>query len=269
MQRNRGRNQTLSPAARRRYRSPQRCPDLCAADGAGLLITIAARLDALPYPLPVAQPLRSSRRPPRPSSPWPTTPETFFMPRRIVRNDWLCLPKWPTLRARHKISYRRLQAGSSVATAPPVSPKQSADGANEAFREKRGGNVRHNERAVAHAKNPFRRTSSFGELPAPSFRFRAGQVIEQAAAIGAELLRACGLAGRAFDGARAISATSMPAWRLFVYQRHADGERPGGTPIRSPGGLFVSLIREIEHGHHDLARALATMRQRRRVERRH
>ena len=47
---------------------------------------------------------------------------------------------------------------------------------------------------------------------------------------------------------------------LFVYQRHADGERPGGTPIRSPGGLFVSLIREIAQGHQDLARALTTMR---------
>jgi hypothetical protein len=100
--------------------------------------------------------------------------------------------------------------------------------------------------------------------------FEPVRSIEQAAAIGAELLRACGLAGRALDGAaRSIGAVNAGLVALFVYQRHADGERPGGTPIRSPGGLFVSLIREIAHGHHDLARALATLRQRRRMERRH
>jgi hypothetical protein len=94
--------------------------------------------------------------------------------------------------------------------------------------------------------------------------------IERAAAIGAELMRACGLAGRAFDGAaRSIGAVNAGLVALLVYQRHADGERPGGTPIRSPGGLFVSLIREIEQGRNDLARVLTTMRQRRRVERRH
>ncbi|HEY8138158.1 MAG TPA: hypothetical protein VIF61_09965, partial [Methylocystis sp.] len=100
--------------------------------------------------------------------------------------------------------------------------------------------------------------------------FEPVRSIEQAAAIGAQLLRACGLAGRALDSAaRSIGAVNAGLVALFVYQRHADGERPGGTPIRSPGGLFVSLTREIVQGHNDLGRVLKTMRQRRRVERRH
>ena len=87
--------------------------DLCAADGAGLLIKIAARLDALPYPLPrcatsleLAAAAESLRHPGR------RRPRHSLCRVRIVGNDGLCLPKWPTLRARHKIPYRRLQARS-------------------------------------------------------------------------------------------------------------------------------------------------------------
>ena len=246
--------------------------DLCAADGAGLLITIAARLDALPYPLPrcpTSQELAAAA-------------EAFVTLADDARDILYAASEssemtgYACQNGRHseqdtKFPIEDCKQDRSVATAPPVSPKQSADGANEAFREKRGGNVRHNERAGAHAEKSIPKDFELWRAACPELSdFEPVRSIEQAAAIGAELLRACGLAGRAFDGAaRDIGNVNAGLGALFVYQRHADGERPGGTPIRSPGGLFVSLIREIEHGHHDLARALATMRQRRRVERRH
>jgi Replication protein C C-terminal region len=157
----------------------------------------------------------------------------------------------------------------SAAAATPLSPEKGAYGANEAFRDKKGGSVRHNERSVAQAEKSIPKDFELWRAACPELAdFEPVRSIEQAAAIGAQLLRACGLAQRAFDGAaRDIGAVNAGLVALFVYQRHADGERPGGTPIRSPGGLFVSLIREIAQGHHDLARVLTTMRQRRRMER--
>ena len=175
------------------------------------------------------------------------------------------------LRARHKISYRRLQARSERRCRDAAFSQKGAYGANEAFREKRGGIVRHNERSILNAEKSIPKDLDLWRGACPELaHFEPVRSIEHAAATGAELLRACGLAGRAFDGAaRDIGPVNAGLVALFVYQRHADGERAGGTPIRSPGGLFVSMTREIAQGHNDLGRALTTMRQKRRVERRH
>ena len=120
-------------------------------------------------------------------------------------------------------------------------------------------------------RNPSRKISSFGAPPAPSFRIssRSGRSSRPRRSARNSCAPADSPSARSTARRASIGAVNAGLVALFVYQRHADGERPGGTPIRSPGGLFVSLIREIEQGHHDLARALATMRQRRRMERRH
>jgi hypothetical protein len=236
------------------------------------LIKVAARLDALPYPLP-----RSAT-----SLELGAAAESFVTLADDARDILYAASEsaemtgYACQNGRHseqdtKFPIEDCKQDRSVATTTPLSPQQGAYGANEAFREKRGGIVRHNERSVAHAEKSIPKDFDLWRAACPELAdFEPVRSIERAAAIGAELLRLCGLAQRAFDGAaRSIGAVNAGLVALFVYQRHADGERPGGTPIRSPSGLFVSLIREIEQGHHDLARALATMRRRRRVERRH
>ena len=246
--------------------------DLCAADVAGLLVTIAARLDALPYPLP--------RR--ATSLELAAAAETFVAladdARDIlyVASESSEMTGYACQTGRHseqdtEFSIEDCKQDRSAASAPPLSPEQGAYGANAAFREKRGGSVRHSERSLAHAEKSIPNDLDLWRAACPELAdFEPVRSIEQAAATGAGTLRACGLAQRGFDGAaRSISAVNAGLVALFVYQRHADGERPGGTPIRSPGGLFVSLIREIEQGHSDLGRTLTTMRQRRRVERQH
>jgi replication initiation protein RepC len=246
--------------------------DLCAVDGAGLLITIAARLDALPYPLPrCATSLEIA-----------AAAESFVTLADDARDILYAASESSEMtgsacqNGRHseqetEFPIEDCKQDRSAATAPPLSSEKCAFGANEAFREKRGGSVRHNERAIAQAEKSIPKDFELWRAACPELsEFEPVGSIERAAAIGAELMRACGLAGRAFDGAaRSIGAVNAGLVALLVYQRHADGERPGGTPIRSPGGLFVSLIREIEQGRNDLARVLTTMRQRRRVERRH
>jgi hypothetical protein len=236
------------------------------------LIKIAARLDALPHPLPRCA----------------TSPEIAAAAEAFVKladdardilyaaSDSSEMTGYACQNGRHseqntKFPIEDCKQDRSAAAATPLSPEKGASGANEAFREKRGGSVRHNERSVAQAEKSIPKDFELWRAACPELAdFEPVRSIEQAAAIGAELLRACGLAQRAFDGAAlSIGAINAGLVALFVYQRHADGERPGGTPIRSPGGLFVSLIREIAQGHHDLARVLTTMRQRRRMERRH
>ncbi|GLI95775.1 hypothetical protein LMG27198_47670 [Methylocystis echinoides] len=246
--------------------------DLCAADGAGLLIKVAARLDALPYPLP-----RSAT-----SLELAAAAESFVTLADDARDILYAASESAEMtgyachNGRHseqdtKSPIEDCKQDSSAATATPLSSKQGAYGANEAFREKRGGAVRHNERAIAHAEKSIPKDFELWRAACPEFaHYEPVRSIEQAAVIGAELLRACGLAQRAFDGAASsIGAVNAGLVALFVYQRHADGERPGGTPIRSPGGLFVSLIREIEQGRNDIGRVLKTMRKRHRMERRH
>jgi len=246
--------------------------DLCAADGAGLLIKIAARLDALPYPLPrCATSLELA-----------AAVESFVTLADDARDIVYAASESSEMTGsacqndRHskqetEFPIEDCKQDRSAATAPPLSSEQGAFGANEAFREKRGGSVRHNERSVAQVEKSIPKDFELWRAACPELAdFEPVRSIEQAAAIGTELLRACGLARRAFDGAAlSVGAVNAGLVALFVYQRHADGERLGGTPIRSPGGLFVSLIREIAQGHHDLARVLTTMRQRRRMERRH
>jgi replication initiation protein RepC len=246
--------------------------DLCAANGAGLLNKITARLDALPYPLPrCATSLELA-----------AAAEAFLTLADDARDILYAASESFEMtgsacqNGRHSESDTEFpiedcKQERSAATATRLSPKQGAYGANEAFREKRGGIVRHNERAFAQAEKSIPKDFELWRAACPELsEFEPVGSIERAAAIGAELMRACGLGQRAFDGAaRSIGAVNAGLVALFVYQRHADGERPGGTPIRSPGGLFVSLIREIERGHNDRGRVLTTMRQRRGVERRH
>ena len=128
----------------------------------------------------------------------------------------------------------------SAATATPLSPEKGAYGASEAFREKRGGSVRHNERSLAHAEKSIPKDFELWRAACPELAdFEPVRSIEQAAATGAELLRACGLAQRAFDrAALSIGAVNAGLVALFVYQRHADGERPGGHADTITGRLI-------------------------------
>ena len=246
--------------------------DLCAADDAGLLIKIAARLNALPYPLPrCATSLEIA-----------AAAEAFVTLADDARDILYAASESSQMTGyacqdgRHskqdtKFPIEDCKQDRSAAAATPLSPQKGAYGANEPFREKRDRSVRHNERSLAHAEKSIPKDFELWRAACAELAdFEPVRSIEQVAATGAGLLRACGLAQRAFDGAAlSIGAVNAGLVALFVCQRHADGERPGGTPIRSPGGLFVSLIREIAQGHQDLARALTTMRQRRRTERRH
>ncbi len=236
------------------------------------MTTIAARLDALPYPLPhCATSLEIA-----------AAAETFVTLADDARDilyaasessemtGYACqigrLSEQDT-----KFPFEDCNQNRSAAAATPLSPKQGAYGANWAFQERKGGIVRHNERSIVNGEKSIPKDFDLWRAACPELaHFEPVRSIEHAAATGAELLRACGLAQRAFDGAaRDIGSVNAGLVAFFVYQRHADGERAGGTPIRSPGGLFVSLTREIAQGHNDLGGALTTMRKRRRVERRH
>jgi replication initiation protein RepC len=246
--------------------------DLCAADGAGLLIKIAAHLDALPYPLPrcaTSQEIAAAA-------------ETFVTLADDARDILYAASEscemtgYARQNGQHseqetEFSIEDCKQNRSAATATPHSSQKGAYGANEAFQEKRGGIVRHTERSFVNAEKSIPNDFDLWRGACPELaHFEPVRSIEHAAAIGEELLRACGLAQRGFDGAaRDIGPVNAGLVALFVYQRHADGERACGTPIRSPGGLFVSLTREIAQGHNDLGRALTTMRQKRVVERRH
>jgi hypothetical protein len=224
------------------------------------LIKIAARLDALPYPLPRCA-----------TSPELAAAAEAFVTLADDARDILYAASESSEMTGCACQNDRHSEQDPKFPIEDCKQDRGAYGANEAFRESRGGIVRHNERPLAHAEKSIPKDFDLWRAACPELAdFGPVRSIEQAAAIGAELLRACGLAQRAFDrAALSIGAGNAGLVALFVYQRHADGERPGGTPIRSPGGLFVSLIREIAQGHQDLARALTTMRQRRRTERRH
>jgi replication initiation protein RepC len=246
--------------------------DLCAADGGELLIEIAARLDALPYPLPrCATSLELAGLVEAFVTLADDARGIVYAASESSEMTGCACQNGPHSEQETEFSIEDCKQDRSVATAPPLPSEQGAFGANEAFREKRGGSVRHNERSLAHAEKSIPKDFDLWCAACPELGdFEPVRSIEQAAAIGAELLRACGLAGRAFDGAAcSIGAVNAGLVALFVFQRHADGERPGGTPIRSPGGLFVALIREIEQGRNDIGRVLTTMRQRRRVGLRH
>jgi replication initiation protein RepC len=246
--------------------------DLCAADTAGLLTIIAARLDALPYPVPRCATSREIA----------AAAEAFVTLADDARDILYAVSESSEMTgcARQidlhskqdtKFPIEDCNRNRSAASATPHSSQKGAYGAMEAFQEKRGGIVRHNERSIVNAEKSIPKDLGLWRGACPELaHFEPVRSIEHAAATGSELLRACGLAQRAFDGAaRDIGPVNAGLVALFVYQRHADGERAGGTPIRSPGGLFVSLTREIAQGHNDLGRALSTMRKKRPVEGRH
>ncbi|HXY58398.1 MAG TPA: plasmid replication protein RepC [Methylocystis sp.] len=139
------------------------------------------------------------------------------------------------------------------------------DSRREAFREERGGDVRPNERTLEIADSAIPKDLALWLAACPELSdWGPITAIERAAVSGAQLIRACGLSRRAFDTASTrLGAVNAGLLGLFVVQRHADGEQSGGTPIRSPGGLFVMLAREIERGRHPLEAELIAMRRRR------
>ncbi len=147
---------------------------------------------------------------------------------------------------------------------PPSMFTSSKDSGNEAFQEGRGGDVRQNEQTHDNANKAVPKDLALwlGACPEAS---ELGPIvaIEHAAMVGAQLIRSCGLARHAFERAAArLGAVNAGLLGLFVCQRHADGERPGGTPIRSPGGLFVMLSRDVERGRHSLEKDLIAMQRR-------
>lgn len=136
---------------------------------------------------------------------------------------------------------------------------------NDAFQERRGGDVRTNERTREAADRAIPKDLALWLAACPELSdWGMVTAIERAAGLGAQLIRACGLSRRAFDASsRRLGAINAGLLALFVVQRHADGEQSGGTPIRSPGGLFVMLARQIERGRHPLETELIAMRRRR------
>ena len=148
---------------------------------------------------------------------------------------------------------------------PPSTFHPPEDSRNEAFRERRGDDVRRNERALGIADRAIPKDLALWLAACPELsEWGTISAIEHAAALGAGLIRTCGLARHAFERAAArLGVINAGLLGLFVVQRHADGEQRGGTPIRSPGGLFVMLAREIERGRHPLEKELAAMRRRR------
>lgn len=151
----------------------------------------------------------------------------------------------------------------------PSTFDQPRDSENAAFRERRGGDVRQNERTLEAADRAIPKDLALWLAACPELsEWGAITAIERAAALGAQFIRACGLARRALERAEArLGVVNAGLLGLFVVQRHANGEQQGGTPIRSPGGLFVMLAREIERGRHPLEKELIAMRRRRRQNR--
>ncbi len=148
---------------------------------------------------------------------------------------------------------------------PPPSD-QPDDSRIEAFRGRKGGDVRRNERkTLGTADRAVPKDLALWLAACPELA-EWGKVttIERTATLGAQFIRACGLARHAFDAASTrLGVVNAGLLGLFVVQRHADGEQRGGTPIRSPGGLFVMLAREIERGRHPLEKELIAMQRRR------
>jgi replication initiation protein RepC len=154
----------------------------------------------------------------------------------------------------------------NTASPTPPAPSHLPGGSrNEAFQQVKGGDVRPNERTRDEADRAIPKDLALWLAACPELSdWGAIAAIERAAALGAQLLRACGLSRRAFDTASTrLGPVNAALLALFVVQRHADGEKTGGTPIRSPGGLFVMLAREIERGRHPLDAELNAMRRRR------
>ena len=156
----------------------------------------------------------------------------------------------------------------SGAQAPQLSQKQRACGArNAAFRGKEGASVRQTEQRNAIAEKAIPKDLALWREACPELSdYGPVTSIEQAAVLGAQIIRRCGLAPHAFmRAADTLGAVNAGLLAVFVWQRHSDGERSGGTPVRSPGGLFVTLAREIANGHYDLTKHLSSMQRRRRM----
>jgi replication initiation protein RepC len=151
-------------------------------------------------------------------------------------------------------------------TRSPRPSDQPDDSRIAAFRERKGGDVRRSERTtLGTADRAIPRDLALWLAACPELaEWGTVTTIERAATLGAQFIRACGLARHAFEAvATRLGIVNAGLLGLFVVQRHADGEQPGGTPIRSPGGLFVMLAREIERGRHPLEKELIAMQRRR------
>lgn len=160
----------------------------------------------------------------------------------------------------------------SDANAPQHPHEKRASGATfDAIREEEVEPVRQTEQRSASFEFVIPKDLSLWREACPEIEaFAPVRSIEEASATGATLIKACGLARHAYeDAVRRLGAVNAGLLALFVYQRHADGERPGGTPVRSPGGLFVTFLRGIVDGREELTKHLYAMQRRRRAKRFH
>lgn len=149
--------------------------------------------------------------------------------------------------------------------------KRASGATFDASREEVSGTVRKTEQHSVTFELAIPKDLSLWREACPEIEsFAPVRSIEEASATGATLIKACGLARHAYEDAiHRLGALNAGLLALFVYQRHADGERPGGTPVRSPGGLFVTFLRGIADGREDLTKHLHAMQRRRRAKRYH
>ncbi len=246
--------------------------DLCAADPGGAYASIKARADA------VSHPGRSAS-----AEELAATIDSFVSFADEARAIRYASPNYENIGGYAGQSDRHSEQNSkrsiedcnhkrSGAHAPQLFPDMRAHGAqNEAFREKGGGAVRKNEQEMGGFERAIPKDLALWREACPEMEtYDQITSIDHAAATGAEIIKGCGLAHHAFEtAAKSLGLVNAGLLALFVYQRHADGERPGGTPIRSPGGLFVTLAREIAHGRDELGRHLLAMQRRRRTKQFH
>ena len=236
--------------------------DLCAEDPSGVYAEILARAKAVARPLKDAAPeeyaeaieayvalAEEAREIRYRSDPSTQTPGSAGHPGRHSEQN-------------SKPSIEDCNAPRHYSPSPFDQPDDSS---NEAFRERRGGDVRrtNGDAGGGRPSHPQGPRPLARRLPR-ALGMGNSHEIERAATLGAQFIRACGLARHAFDAASTrLGVVNAGLLGLFVVQRHADGEQRGGTPIRSPGGLFVMLAREIERGRHPLEKELIAMQRRR------
>ena len=188
--------------------------DLCAADGAGLLIKIAARLDALPYPLPrCATSLEIA-----------AAAEAFITLADDARDILYAASEssqmtgYACQNGRHskqdtKFPIEDCKQNRSAATATPLSPEK-APTAQMRLSEKRGAEAFDiTNGPLRMPKNQFRRTSTFGEPPAPSLQIlsRSGRS-NRSRQPARDSCAPADLPSARSTARRSASAPSTPAW---------------------------------------------------------
>ncbi|MBG0812382.1 hypothetical protein IY145_23840 [Methylosinus sp. H3A] len=115
--------------------------------------------------------------------------------------------------------------------------KRASGATFDASREEVSGTVRKTEQHSVTFELAIPKDLSLWREACPEIEsFAPVRSIEEASATGATLIKACGLARHAYEDAiHRLGALNAGLLALFVYQRHADGERPGGTPSSIAG----------------------------------